>query len=99
LVPIVSILMVSPIPYWKTSRLIPKMLQQPFTGRLFFVATVIGMLWKPALALFPIMLFYTILGPVEWGIFHIKRFRSPTEEAEDISESSIPSNRRKFRRR
>lgn len=98
LVPIVSLLMVSPIPYWKTSKLLPKMLQQPFTGLPLFIACVIGMFWNPALALFPIILIYTILGPVEWGIHHIKKFRNP-EEDEDEESESVPTNRRKIRRR
>jgi CDP-diacylglycerol---serine O-phosphatidyltransferase len=101
LVPIVSLLMVSPIPYWKLTKIIPKMVHQTFTGLPYLIICMIGMLWDAALALFPIMLFYVILGPLELGIVHFRRLRNTEDEDqedEDVSEVSI-SSRRKFRRK
>ncbi|MDP8228199.1 MAG: CDP-diacylglycerol--serine O-phosphatidyltransferase [Candidatus Electryoneaceae bacterium] len=88
LVPIVSLLMVSPIPYWKAYNLITKMIRQPFTGLPVLVAGVVGMVWTPSRALFPLMIFYTLIGPVEWGLDHLRRLRTSQEDEENMPKTS-----------
>ena len=88
LVPAVSLLMVSPIPYWKANNLIAKMIRQPFTGLPVLVAGVVGMVWSPSRALFPLMIFYTLIGPVEWGLDHLHRLRVLRDDEKNLSETS-----------
>ncbi len=88
LVPAVSLLMVSPIPYRRIQVIIVQGSGFSVLAAIFWVATLSAFILKPALTLFPIMLLYLTIGPVEWGLKHLRKVR-PGATDDELQESSV----------
>ncbi|MFH0764957.1 MAG: CDP-diacylglycerol--serine O-phosphatidyltransferase [Calditrichota bacterium] len=81
LIPAISLLMVSPIPYRRLPVVQIHGSRHPWIGVVILILTTACVIWNPALTIFPLMLVYMIIGPVEWLIVHLHN--NEEEEAED----------------
>lgn len=99
LVPAISLLMVSPIPYWKVPAFISKCARHPWRGMPLIILSFLAVLWNPALTIFPLMMIYVLLGPIEWGVEHLKKLRATREEDFIAGINNVERRRTKRRRR
>lgn len=73
LIPIVSLLMISPIPYRRIPVIKLHGSRHPHVAVAFLVLVTLFVLWNPALAIFPLMLVYLITGPLGWAAKHLSK--------------------------
>jgi len=93
----VSLLMISPIPYRRMPVIIIRGSSHPVLASMFWLVILIAFVAKPSLTLFPIMLVYLLIGPIEWGLTHLRNVRSNLEE-DELHEPSVTPPRRPGRR-
>jgi len=99
LVPAVSLLMISPIPYRPLPVVSVHGSRYPWLSVVVLVGIGAAVLWNPALTIFPLMLIYLLTGPLEWVFTQLRKVRPHvTERDEDISDSAVPNRRYILRR-
>lgn len=95
LIPAVSLLMISPIPY----RRMPVVQLNGSKNPGFSVAVLLSasafVLWNPALAIFPLMVIYILTGPIEWMVSHARGLKERDEDNMLSAESTTKRNRRR----
>jgi len=97
LIPAISLLMISPLPYRPMPGIRIHGSKHPRLAIAFLIAAALIVIWNPALTLFPLGLMYMFSGPVEWGLFQLRKVRVKESE-DDISNRMALSNRREERR-
>ncbi len=96
LIPAVSLLMVSPIPYRPMPVVTIHKSKYPRLSIALLLSSVAAVIWNPALTIFPLMMIYIIIGPAEWGLLHLRRVRSARQQGE-LSEAQVLPQRRAIR--
>jgi len=94
MIPAISLLMVSPIPYRRLPVIPIQRSRHPWIGIVILIATAGIVIWNPALTIFPLMLVYLISGPVEWLIVHLRSAEAEPETSVSLVDSSTPKRRR-----
>ncbi len=89
MIPIVSLLMISPIPYRRIPVIQLHGSKHPHLAMAFIVMVTGFVLWNPAIAIFPLMLVYLFTGPVGWVVRHL--YRIGTNPDDDLAEDSYSS--------
>lgn len=93
LIPAVSLLMLSPIPYRKPALFSLPSVKHPAQSLLMLAVIAAAVIFKPAKVLLPLMMVYVLLGPVEW-IWKMLR----QGEVKDIEEEEDDDEVRPVRR-
>ena len=98
LIPALSLLMISPIPYRRMPVIPINKSGHPRLAVGFLLVVTAVFLWNPALTIFPIMLIYILTGPFEWLLEHLQR-ASETRRGDDINDTTtLPRGAKKSRR-
>ncbi|MDP8239564.1 MAG: CDP-diacylglycerol--serine O-phosphatidyltransferase [Candidatus Hatepunaea meridiana] len=97
IIPALSLLMISPIPYRRMPVVRIHGSKYPWIGVSILIITAFLMIWKPAYTLFPLMLTYVITGPIEILTVQLRKLR-PQQSEDDVPETSIISPRQSSRR-
>jgi len=91
LIPALSLLMISPIPYRRLPVVPIRNSRYPFLSIGVIVLASSAMIWNPALALFPLMMIYLLTGPIEWG-FRLLRRVSVSQDDEELPDPTFLQN-------
>ncbi len=100
--PMLSLLMLSPIYYRSMPVITIHGSRHPWLGVTILIITTVAVIIRPALTIFPLMLIYTITGPIELGVTQLRKLLTQRDENE-VSESGAAigreSDKRSRRRR
>ncbi len=84
--PMLSLLMISPIPYRPMPVFTIHGARHPWLGVTMVITTTVAVMIRPAILIFPVMLIYVMTGPIELGITQFRKLLSPEDE-DEVSES------------
>ena len=80
--PMLSLLMISPIPYRRMPVVAIHGSRHPWLGVTILITTTIAVIIRPALTIFPVMLIYTITGPIELCVTQLRKLWAQPDEDE-----------------
>jgi len=92
---IVSLLMISPIPYRRLPVVQVHGAKRPWLSISFLVIVAAALLFDTSRVLFPMMVLYLLIGPIEWIVVHLRL--SAADDSDNLAESSrVRTPRRPF---
>jgi CDP-diacylglycerol--serine O-phosphatidyltransferase len=98
LIAVLSLLMVSPIPYQPLPGVRIKGSNKHWFSVSFIIVVAVAVIWNPALTIFPIMILYTLSGPTLWGWSHLRKLKVAVSE-DEATRQMVPARKRRPSRR
>ena len=90
---VISLLMLSPIPYKPLPGIRVKGSHRHWLSVPAIIAAALFVIWNPALAIFPLMILYTLSGPIMWGASQWRRMRA-AEAPDEAARQPVPTRKR-----
>lgn len=95
LIPALSLLMLSPIPYRRPPFTNNKHGTQQLIGKIVMIVGGALVIWNPALTLFPLSILYLLSGPTELVIIQLRKLRRSSSPADGLSDDTYPDKPRR----